>query len=148
MSLTIQPTYNHAISSGRGNRVVFTNQALVAIALVAADKVRIVRIAGGTKIDRVVIKTAGDLDSGTGVLTAQIGFEHIDGSTGASLTDVAGTGANALATANATTTYELCPPVTVAKDSYLVITCVVGANAQASAVVVHGKVEGEGLGVA
>ncbi len=145
--MIIQPTYNGGPRTG-ANRVVFINQAAVAIALVAADKVRPVRIAAGTKVDRVVIKTVGDLDDGTPALTAQIGFEHIDGSTGASLTAVAGTGANALQTADTTTTYEIFPPVVLAKDSYLTITCVVGANAQSAAATVHAKVEGEYQGVA
>jgi len=149
MPLTINRTYEHCMPYITGMRNSYVNQAPVAIALVAGDKVRPVLIPGGTKIDRVVIKTAGDLDSGgTPALTASIGFEHADGSTGASATAVAAIGANALQTANATTTYELFPPVTIEKDSWLVITCAVGAAAQAAAAIVHAKVEGETQGMA
>jgi len=147
MSLTINPTYTPNIFSGAlGNRVQFVNQASVASALVAGDKVRPVKIPAGTKVDRVVIYTEGDLDSGTGALAASIGFEHSDGTSGASATAIAAAGANALATADAKTTYEVFPPVTVSKDSYLVITCTTGANAQAAAANIHAKVEGEALG--
>lgn len=132
-------------SGDDGNRVVFTDKATVAAALIAADKVRPVLIPGGTKVDRVVIKN-GDLDTGTNTLTASIGFEHADGSSGASATAVAADGANAL-TGAATTTYELFPPVVVEKDSYLVLTCGTGANAMAAPADVHAKVEGEALGV-
>lgn len=138
--------YSHNIPSGdKGNRVVFVNEADVSVALVAADKVRPVLIPAGTKVDRVVIKN-GILDSGSDTLTAKIGFEHVDGSTGGDDAIVAVTGANALIAA-ATTTYELFPPYTADKDSHLVITCVVGANAMAAATTVHAKVEGEALGV-
>lgn len=143
-------TYNHNIPAADcGNRCVFVNQAIVPIALVAADKVRPVLIPAGTKVDRVVIFTEGDLDSGAApALTATIGFEHADGSTGASLTAIAADGANALQTASAKTTYEIFPPVTVAKDSHLVLVCGTGANAQAASCTVHAKVEGECLGAA
>ncbi len=131
-------------SGDDGNRVVFVDSAVVTAALVAADKVRPVLIPAGTKVDRVVISN-GDLDTGTGTLTATIGFEHQDGSTGASATAIAADGANAL-TGAATTTYELFPPVTVEKDSYVVITSTIGANAMAAAKTVYCKVEGESLG--
>lgn len=145
------PNYNR-VETGQvfagdcGNRVVFVNKAVVPIALVAADKVRPVLIPAGTKVDRVVIFTDGDLETGTAALTATIGFEHTDGSTGASATAVAADGANALVTANAKTTYEIFPPVVVEKDSYLSIVCTVGAAAQAASCTVYAKVEGENLG--
>ena len=147
MALTINPTYNNFMRSGEGFRNAWINQASVAIALVAADKVRVVRVPGGTKVDRVTIYTAGDLDTGTPALTGSIGFEYMDGTTGASATAVAADGVNALSTANTTTVYDIFPPVVLARDAYLVITCGTGANAQASAAIVHGKVEGESQGV-
>ena len=144
--MTIYNKQNSAapFSGDDGNRVVFTDKATVPIALVATDKVRPVLIPAGTKVDRVVIKN-GDMETGTPALTATIGFEHADGSSGASATAIAADGANALQGV-ATTTYELFPPVTVEKDSYVVITCTIGAAAQAASVDVHCKVEGENLG--
>lgn len=131
-------------SGDDGNRVVFADKAAVAAALTTNDKVRPVLIPAGTKVDRVTIKN-GDLDTGTGTLTATIGFEHADGSSGASATAIAANGANAL-TGAATTIYELFPPVTVEKDSYVVITPTIAANALAASADVHCKVEGENLG--
>jgi len=148
MALTINPTYNHPIQSTSGMRNAFINQAPVAIALVADDKVRLAKVPAGTKVDEVVIYTAGDLDTGTPALQASIGFEHCDGSTGGDDDIVAAAGVNALSTANATTTYHVFPPVVLAKDSWLIITCTTGSNAQASAAIVHGKVLGECQGAA
>lgn len=131
-------------SGDDGNRVVFIDKATVSAALTTADKVRPVLIPAGTKVDQVTIKN-GDLDTGTGTLTATIGFEHADGSTGASATAVAADGANAL-TGAADTTYNLFPPVVLAKDSYLVITPTIAANALSASADVHARVLGENLG--
>lgn len=138
--LSTNPPY----SGDDGNRVVFYDKATVTSALVSGDKVRPVLIPAGTKVDRVVIKN-GDLDTGSNALSATIGFEHADGSSGASATAIASDGANAL-TGAATTTYELFPPVTLEKDSYVSIVCTTGANAMAASKDVECKVEGEALG--
>jgi hypothetical protein len=131
-------------SGDDGNSVVFVDKATVTAALTTSDKVRPVLIPAGTKVNEVVIKN-GDLDTGTGTLTATIGFEHADGSSGASATAIAADGANAL-TGPATTTYHIFPPVVLEKDAYVVITPTIGANALGASADVHCKVRGENLG--
>lgn len=127
-------------SGDGGNRSVHTGSAAVAANLTTADKVRPCRVAGGTKVDRVVIKNP-DLDSGA-TLAVNIGFANIDGSSGPSATAVA-----AAATTwqgAATTTYELFPPVLLEKDAYLEIVPTVGGVGTGT---VYAKVEGEAIGV-
>lgn len=123
-----------------GNASVYSGSAVVAANLTTADKVRPVYIPGGTKVHRVVVKNP-DLDSGT-ALAVNIGFSHADGSSGPSATAVA----SAVTTlqAAATTTYELLPPVLLEKDSYLEIVPTVGGTGTGT---VHGRVEGESVGV-
>jgi len=144
-------TFNHFLDSGdSGNRCVYINQASVTAALAVGDKVRPVLIPAGTKVDQVVIMHTADMDTGTGTLTASIGFEHADGSSGASATAVAAIGANGLAVACSPASgiiYSLFPPVVVERDSYLTITCAVAANAMAATSIVHARVLGECLGV-
>ncbi len=131
-------------SGDDGNRVVFIDRATVTAALTTADKVRPVLIPAGTRVDQVTIKN-GELDTGTDTLTASIGFEHADGSSGASATAVAAIGANGLVAAGEAT-YNLLPPVTLEKDAYLVITPAVNANAMAAPAYVYCRVLGENLG--
>jgi hypothetical protein len=129
-----------------GNRVVFQGSASVSAALAAADKVRMCKIPGGTLVDRVVVST-GDLDTGsTATLTDKIGFEPLDGSTGDDDAFCA-SGATTRRGA-ATTTYEIFPPVLVAKDSWLTLTCVADAAALSEAATCYGKIEGENKGKA
>jgi len=136
------------------NRAVFTGFATVPVALVAADKVRVVRIPAGTKVDRVVMSVNGDLDSGTVALTGTLGFEHADGSTGADIDRVAAVGHAATIaffrvadTLLTNIVYELFPPEVLEKDAFLTYTCAVAPGAQAASAEMHGKVEGEALGV-
>lgn len=145
------PTYqttsiDPVFSCEYGNRVVFQGSAAVSAALVAADKVRMCKIPGGTLVDRVVVST-GDMDTGsTPALTDKIGYEPMDGSTG---DDDAFCASGATARRSATTTtYEIFPPVLVAKDSWLTLTCVADAAAMSDAVTAYGKVEGENKGKA
>lgn len=122
-----------------GNRVVHNDSSVVTANLATTDKVRLARIPAGTKVDRVVIKNP-DLDSGAN-LAVNIGFAHIDGSSGASATAVAS--AATTWQAAATTTYELFPPVELAKDAYLEAVPTVGGTGTGT---IYGKVEGEGCG--
>lgn len=129
--------------SSKENRNVSYGIATVSAALAIGDKVRCGRIAGGTKIDRIVINN-GDLDSGT-TLTDKIGYEPIDGSTGDDDAFCA-SGATARRAA-ATTTYEIFPPVLVEKDSWVTLTCVAAATGLAAAATVEAKAEGEYVGI-
>lgn len=123
-----------------GNRMVFTGSAVVGANLTTSDKVRPCRIAGGTLVDRVVIKNP-DLDSGT-ALAVNIGFSNIDGTSGPSATAVAS--AATTWQGAATTTYELFPPVLLAQDAYLEVVPTVGGTGTGT---VYAKVEGEAIGV-
>ena len=58
-----------------GNAMKFTGSSVVSANLTTSDKVRPCRVAGGTLVDRVVIKNP-DLDSGT-ALQIKIGFSPI-----------------------------------------------------------------------
>lgn len=127
-----------------GNTVRYVDKAVVAAALAIGDKVRLVKIAGGTKVDRVTINN-GDLDTGTNTLAASIGFEYVDGSSGMNQTEVAAAGANAL-TGAANTVYDIWPPVTLEREAYLTILCTTASNALAAPATVYGKVEGENIG--
>ena len=83
-----QPQSNNAPYSGDcGNRTVHQDSAVIAANLATTDKVRLCKIPAGTRVDRVVINNP-DLDSGA-TLAVNIGFAHIDGSSGASATAVA-----------------------------------------------------------
>lgn len=123
-----------------GNRMVFTGSAVVAANLTTSDKVRPCRVAGGTLVDRVVIKNP-DLDSGT-ALAVNVGFANIDGTSGPSATAIAS--AATTWQAAATTTYEIFPPVLIEKDAYLEVVPTVGGTGTGT---VHAKVEGEAIGV-
>ncbi|OGT02158.1 MAG: hypothetical protein A2143_00750 [Gallionellales bacterium RBG_16_57_15] len=135
-----QPTSTSAVYAGEdGNRVVFQDNSVIAANLATTDKVRLCKIPAGTRIDRVVIKNP-DLDSGA-TLAVNIGFAHIDGSSGGSATAVAS--AATTWQAAATTTYELFPPVELAKDAYLECVPTVAGVGTGT---VYGKIEGEALG--
>ena len=137
---TYQPQSTAALyASEDGNRVVYLDSGIVAANLATTDKLRLCKIAAGTKVDRVVIKNP-DLDSGT-TLAVNIGFSHVDGSTLAQSTAVAS--AATTWQAAATTTYEIFPPITLEKDSYLEV---VPTAAGVGTGTVYGKVEGEMLG--
>lgn len=135
-----QPQDSAPLFSGDdGNRVVFSDSAVIAANLATTDKVRPVKIPAGTRVDRVVIKNP-DLDSGAN-LAVNIGFSYQDGSSGPSATALAS--AATTWQAAATTTYELFPPVTLEKDAYLEVVPTVGGVGTGT---VYGKVEGENLG--
>ena len=141
---TYKPAANKNVHSCEfGNRTVHQNSASVSAALAIADKVRMCMIPGGTLVDRVVVKT-GDLDSGA-TLTDKIGYEPKSGNT-AVLDAFCASGATTRQSA-ATTTYEIFPPVLVAEDSWLVLTCVAAATGLAATVSCYGKVEGETIGI-
>lgn len=138
--MNYQPQNSAAPFSGDdGNRVVFNDSAVIAANLATTDKVRLVKIPAGTKVDRVVIKNP-DLDSGAN-LAVNIGFSYADGSTFAHSTDLAS--AATTWQAAATTTYELFPPVVVEQDAYLEVVPTVGGVGTGT---VYAKVEGENLG--
>lgn len=123
-----------------GNAMFFHGSAVVGANLTTSDKVRPCRVAGGTKVHRVVIKNP-DLDSGAN-LAVNIGFANIDGTSGPSATAVAS--AATTWQAAATTTYELFPPVLLDKDAYLECVPTVGGVGTGT---VYGKVEGEAIGM-
>jgi len=126
-------------SGDDGNRVVFTDDAVIAANLATTDVVNMVKIPAGTLVDQVTIKN-DDLDSGAN-LAVNIGFANYDGSAGPSATAVA-----AAATtwqAAATTTYDLLPPVLLIKDAYLQAVPTVGGAGTGT---VYARVLGEALG--
>lgn len=129
-------------SSGIGNGMRYFGSAAVSANLATNDTIDLVRVAGGTLVDRVVVKVP-DLDSGT-ALQAKIGFTPADGSAAPSGADVAVAAAGAWAQAAATTTYEIFPPYEVAVDSFLRIAVTAGGTGTGT---VYGKVEGAGRGV-
>lgn len=133
-------------STGKGgNAAVTTGSTSVAAASAVGDKYRPCRVAGGTKVHRVVVKNT-DLDSnGAPAILCKIGFARIDGEASGQDEAVAATGATILQGA-ATTTYELFPPVLVEQDSYLEIVVTTGPATGATGTV-YGKVEGEAIGV-
>lgn len=141
------PSSNSLVFSGdKGNRVVFADKASVSAALGIGDKVRMVKIPAGTKVDRVVV-TNGDLDSGT-TLTDKIGYEHCDGSGGdddAFCASGATTRRGAVADPSPTI-YEFATPIAVEKDSWVTLTCVAAATGLAATVDVACKVLGEAMG--
>ena len=137
-------------AGGFGNRSVYVDgSAVPATILATTDKIQVVRVPAGTKIDRVVISNP-DLDTGTNALQAKIGFENVDGSAAPTGSDtaVAAAGANGLTAASTTpAVYDIFPPYLTLKDMYLVIVPTVAGNAAPTAGTVYGKVEGESIGV-
>lgn len=143
------PKSNIPVFSGdcAGNASVFADSVTVSANIASGDKLRLAKVPGGTKVSRVVIKNA-DLDSGT-TLQAKIGFEADDGTAIAATAAVADfsaavAAAGAWGQSAATTTYELFPPVVVPKDAFLTVQATAAGVGTGD---VHGKVEGEALGV-
>lgn len=126
-----------------GNAMVFFGSATVSANLTTSDKVRLCRVAAGTRVTKVVIKNA-DLDSGT-ALAVNIGFAPIDGSSQVSGDSTAVASAATTWQGAATTTYEIFPPFLVKKDSYLEAVPTVGGTGTG---VVYARVEGEAVGAA
>jgi hypothetical protein len=141
-------TYNPAniaeplYSGDKGNATVQYGSATLTSASTNGDKYRPCRIAAGTKVTRVVIKNT-DLDSNVSpAIVCDIGFAPMDGSAG---TATAFATAATILQGAATTTYEIFPPVTVAKDSFLEVLVTTGPGTGATGTV-SGKVEGECFG--
>lgn len=123
-----------------GNRVVFNDKVTFSVTPTEDDVARLCAIAGGTLVDRVVIKNP-DLDSGT-TLTGKIGFVGKDGTV---IDDDAVFADAALWRAAETNTFELFPPVLVPVDAWLVAT--ITATSTGNTGDVESKVEGEMLGI-
>ena len=139
MTIYVNQSTAAPFSGDDGNQVVYTDSSVIGANLTTSDKVNLVKVPAGTKVDRVVIKNA-DLDSGAN-LAVNIGFANVDGTSGPSATAVAS--AATTWQAAATTTYELLPPVVLEKDAYLQAVPTVGGVGTGT---VYGKVEGENLG--
>jgi hypothetical protein len=139
---------NSAFSSDGGNNSVFVDSVAVTNADIdAADIVKLVRVAAGTAVHRVVTKTT-ELDSNASPsLTAKIGFTPIDGSSAVSGADTAIKADGAWGQNAETLTYEIFPPYRVEKDSWLTIVFGTGAATEAATGTIYAKVEGEALGV-
>lgn len=128
-----------------GNAVRTSGSTTVSSASANGDKYRPCRVAGGTKVDRVVVKNT-DLDSNVSpAIACKIGFARIDGVASGQDESVVAAGATILQGA-ATTTYELFPPVLVEQDSYLEIAVTTAPGTGATGTI-YGKVEGEAVGV-
>lgn len=146
---TVTSTNRNAIfSNDEGNASVFFDSVAVTNADIdAADIIQLVRVAAGTDVHRVVVKTT-ELDThGSPTLTAKIGFTPIDGSTAVSGADTAVASDAAWGQNAETTTHEVFPPYRVEVDSWLTIVIGTGANTEAATGTVYAKVEGENLGV-
>jgi len=123
-----------------GNRNVFVDRVVITATLTNGDQVRMVRVAGGTLVDRVTINTP-DLDSTT-TLTGKIGFIAEDGTV---LDDDIVVADGAIWRAAGTATVELWPPFLVEKDAFLVAS--ITATSGGGTGTVHAKVEGEMVGI-
>jgi hypothetical protein len=139
---------NPAFSSDGGNNSVFVDSVAVTNSDIdAADIVKLVRVAAGTDVHRVVTKTT-ELDSnGAPSLTAKIGFTPIDGSAAPAGADVAISADAAWGQNAEVKTFEIFPPYRVEKDSWLTVVIGTGAATEAATGTVSAKVEGEALGV-
>lgn len=139
---------NPAFAHDCGNNSVFIDSVGVTNADIdAADIVKLVRVAGGTDVHRVVIKTT-ELDSNAlPALTAKVGFTPLDGSSAPSGADTAVKADGAFGQNAETVTYEIFPPYRVEKDSWLTIVFGTGAATEAATGTISAKVEGEALGV-
>lgn len=135
-------------SNDEGNASVFVDSVAVTNADIdAADIIKLVKVAAGTDVHRVVVKTT-ELDTNVGpTLTAKIGFTPIDGSAAPSGADTAIAADGAWGQNAETVTHEIFPPYRVEKDSWLTIVIGTGANTEAATGTVSAKVEGEALGV-
>ena len=146
---TVTSTKRDAIySNDEGNQSVFIDSVAVTNADIdAADIIKLVRVAAGTDVHRVTIKTT-ELDThGTPSLTAKVGFTPIDGSAAASGADTAVLADAAWGQNAETITTNIFPPYRVEKDSWLTIVIGTGAATEAATGTVSAKVEGEALGV-
>lgn len=145
---TVTSTKKGAFAASYGNNAVFHDQKAVTNADIdAADIIKLVPVAAGTDVHRVVIKTT-ELDThGTPTLTAKIGFTPIDGSDAVSGADVAVAADAAWGNNAETVTHEIFPPYRVEVDSWLTIVIGTGAATEAATGTVSAKVEGEALGV-
>lgn len=137
-----------AFASDGGNESVFVDSVAVTNADIdAADIVKLVRVAAGTSVHRVVTKTT-ELDTNASPsLTAKIGFTPIDGSAAPSGADTAIKADGAWGQNAETLTYEIFPPYRVEKDSWLTIVFGTGAATEAATGTISAKVQGEALGV-
>ena len=130
-----------------GNRNVYVDSVAVPDTLAPGDNIRPCRVAGGTLVDRVVIKN-DELDTNLSpTLAATIGFRAVDGSPQSPADVIAVAEDDAFANAAGTNTFEIFPPYLVERDSFLEIN-VTTAAATAAAGTVSAKVEGEAVGVA
>jgi hypothetical protein len=139
---------NPIYANDEGNASVFADSVAVTNADIdAADIIKLVRVAAGTEVHRVVTKTT-ELDSnGSPSLTAKIGFTPIDGSDAVSGADTAVSADAAWGRNAEVLTFEVFPPYRVEVDSWLTIVIGTGAATEAATGTVYGKVEGEALGV-
>lgn len=135
-------------SSDGGNNSVFVDSVAVTNADIdAADIIKLVRVAAGTDVHRVVVKTTELDTNGAPTLTAKIGFTPIDGSAAVSGADTAVAADAAWGNNAETVTHEIFPPYRVEVDSWLTIVIGTGAATEAATGTVSAKVEGEALGV-
>lgn len=124
-----------------GNAVIYDDRVVISSALQNGDKVRLIRIPAGTKVTKLNVVNP-PLDAGT-TLTAKIGWEYVDGSSG-------GVDNNFFASAAvwrtaAKTVYLPDQPFVADKDIYIIGT--VTANATTNTGTIYSSVEGIGVGV-
>jgi hypothetical protein len=137
-----------AFSSDGGNASVFFDSKAVTNADIdAADIIKLCRVAAGTDVHRVTVKTTELDTNGSPTLTAKIGFTPVDGSAAVSGADVAVLADAAWGNNAETVLTEVFPPYRVEVDSWLTIVIGTGANTEAATGTVYAKVEGESIGV-
>lgn len=148
MGTVTSTSKNPAYSSDGGNQSVFVDSVAVTNADIdAADIIKLCRVAAGTDVHRVTVKTT-ELDSnGAPSLTAKIGFTPCDGSAAVSGADTAVLADAAWGQNAETVTTNIFPPYRVEVDSWLTIVIGTGAATEAATGTVSAKVEGEALGV-
>ena len=148
MGTVTSSSKNPAYSHNGGNQSVFVDSVAVTNADIdAADIIKLCRVAAGTDVHRVTVKTT-ELDSNVAPsLTAKIGFTPCDGSAAVSGADTAVLADAAWGQNAETVTTNIFPPYRVEVDSWLTIVIGTGAATEAASGTIYAKVEGEALGV-
>jgi hypothetical protein len=143
-----------------GNLVGLVDQASVTAVLTTADKVRAIRVPAGTMLTSLRF-FFGDLDTGTGTLTVNVGWESCSGSS-ITVTNAAGTSTSAASDAtafgSALTDFAVASaaggtsktlgfePITFNDDVYITLVPAVSGNAMAATKTVTTIAEGIALG--
>lgn len=133
---------------GYGDATVASGSVTLTSALTTSDKVRVCRIPAGMKVNALIV-SHGDLDTGTGTLVANVGYEPVDSNLGptanASYFASADTGFAAPSSGRVLAGFD---PIKFEQDVYLIVTPTANANAMTSGQKLRVSVIGTAEGVA